>query len=138
MITHHSAEIRVRRYDGVAQCDVVVSFRGHAMTLRCRNYDQAVDWARIECNKKNPPLATGPSSGETPAMYFESSSRYVSCPQQALCSFLWSKLRTPHPQPAVRISAAPGAVAVSFFLSRNYEPGGPPGILPGGPFTKAV
>ena len=71
-------------------------------------------------------------------MYFESSSRYVSCPQQALCSFLWSKLRTPHPQPAVRISAAPGAVAVSFFLSRNYEPGGPPGILPGGPFTKAV
>jgi hypothetical protein len=70
-------------------------------------------------HKKNPPLATGPSSGETPAMYFESSSRYVSCPQQALCSFLWSKLRTPHPQPAVRISAAPGAVAVSFFLFKE-------------------
>ena len=63
MITHHSAEIRVRRYDGVPQCDVVVSFRGHAMTLRCRNYDQAVDWARIEFNKKNPPLATGRQFG---------------------------------------------------------------------------
>jgi hypothetical protein len=49
MITHHSAEICVRRYDGVPECDVVVSFRGHAMTLRCRNYDQAVEWARIEC-----------------------------------------------------------------------------------------
>jgi hypothetical protein len=49
MITHHTAEIRVRRYDGVPECDVVVSFRGHAMTLRCRDYDQAVEWARIEC-----------------------------------------------------------------------------------------
>jgi hypothetical protein len=49
MITHHSAEICVRRYDGVPECDVVVSFRGHAMTLRCRDYDQAVEWARIEC-----------------------------------------------------------------------------------------
>jgi hypothetical protein len=49
MISDHSAEIRVRRYDGVAECDVVVFFRGHAMTLRCRNYDQAIEWARIEC-----------------------------------------------------------------------------------------
>jgi hypothetical protein len=49
MITAHPAEIRVRRYDGVRECDVVVSFRGHAMTLRCRDYDQAVEWARIEC-----------------------------------------------------------------------------------------
>ena len=49
MITVHSAEIRVRRYDGVPECDVVVFFRGQAMTLRCRDYDQAVEWARIEC-----------------------------------------------------------------------------------------
>jgi hypothetical protein len=49
MITAQPAEIRVRRYDGVVECDVVVSFRGHAMTLRCRDYDQAVEWARIEC-----------------------------------------------------------------------------------------
>jgi len=49
MITANSAEIRVRRYDGVPECDVVVFFRGHSMTLRCRDYDQAVEWARIEC-----------------------------------------------------------------------------------------
>ena len=35
--------------DDVPECDVVVFFRGQAMTLRCRNYDQAVEWARIEC-----------------------------------------------------------------------------------------
>ena len=49
IITAHSAEICVRRYDGLRECDVVVSFRGQAMTLRCRDYDQAMDWARIEC-----------------------------------------------------------------------------------------
>jgi hypothetical protein len=49
MIIARSAEIRVRRYDGVPECDVVVFFRGQAMTLRCRDYDQAVEWARIEC-----------------------------------------------------------------------------------------
>jgi hypothetical protein len=32
MITAHSAEIRVRRYDRVPECDVVVFFRGQAMT----------------------------------------------------------------------------------------------------------
>jgi hypothetical protein len=49
MLTDNSAEIRVRRYDGARECDVVVSFRGQAMTLRCRDYKQAIDWARIEC-----------------------------------------------------------------------------------------
>jgi len=49
VITAHLAEICVRRYDGIRACDVVVFFRGQAMTLRCRDYDQAVDWARIEC-----------------------------------------------------------------------------------------
>jgi hypothetical protein len=49
VITVHSAEIRLRRYEGVPECDVVVFFRGQAMTLRCPYYDQAVEWARIEC-----------------------------------------------------------------------------------------
>jgi hypothetical protein len=49
MITAQLAEIRVRRYDGARECEVVVFFRGRAMTLRCRDYDQAVEWARIEC-----------------------------------------------------------------------------------------
>jgi hypothetical protein len=49
MTTAHSAEIRVRRYDGFPECDVVVIFRDQEMTIRCRDYDQAVKWARIEC-----------------------------------------------------------------------------------------
>jgi hypothetical protein len=49
MITPHSAEIRIRRYDGVPECDVVVFFRDQEMTIRCRDYDHAVKWARIEC-----------------------------------------------------------------------------------------
>jgi hypothetical protein len=49
MITAHPAEIRVRRYDGVPECDVIVFFREQEMTIRCRDYDQAVKWARIEC-----------------------------------------------------------------------------------------
>ena len=44
-----SAEIRVRRYDGILDCDVIVVHRGQEMTIRCRDYEQAVKWARIEC-----------------------------------------------------------------------------------------
>jgi hypothetical protein len=49
MITAHSVEIRVRRYDGVPECDVVVFSRGQEIMIRCRDYEQAVKWARIEC-----------------------------------------------------------------------------------------
>jgi hypothetical protein len=49
MTSAHSAEIRVRRYDGAPECDVIVFFREQEMTIRCRDYDQAVKWARIEC-----------------------------------------------------------------------------------------
>ncbi len=45
----HSAEIRIRRYNGVPECDVVVFVRGKEIMIRCRDYDQAVKWARIEC-----------------------------------------------------------------------------------------
>jgi len=49
MIAAHSAEICIRRYNGAAECDVIVVFRGRELSLRCRDYDQAVRWARIEC-----------------------------------------------------------------------------------------
>ncbi|MBA7466061.1 hypothetical protein ES707_01234 [subsurface metagenome] len=49
MITPNSAEISVRRYKDAPECDVVVVFRGQELSLRCRDYDQAVRWARIEC-----------------------------------------------------------------------------------------
>jgi hypothetical protein len=32
-----------------SECDVVVFFRDQEMTIRCRDYEQAVKWARIEC-----------------------------------------------------------------------------------------
>jgi hypothetical protein len=43
------AEVKVRRYSGSANCDVIVSFRGQEMALSCRDYAQAVKWARLEC-----------------------------------------------------------------------------------------
>lgn len=48
-IDTHNAEIKVRRYTDSAACDVIVRKRGQEMVLGCRNYDQAVRWARIEC-----------------------------------------------------------------------------------------
>jgi hypothetical protein len=49
MIAEHAAEVWVRRYNGVHECDVVVAVRGQEMSLRCRDYNEAVKWARIEC-----------------------------------------------------------------------------------------
>jgi hypothetical protein len=43
------AEVRIQRYQDAPDCDVVVTFRGKVMELRCPNYDQAVKWARVEC-----------------------------------------------------------------------------------------
>jgi hypothetical protein len=49
MKAEHAAEVRVRRRSDVPECEVVVAFRGREMSLRCRDYDQAVKWARVEC-----------------------------------------------------------------------------------------
>jgi hypothetical protein len=50
---HESSEpenrVWVQRYHNSSECDVVVSFRGREMSLRCRDYNQAVKWAKIEC-----------------------------------------------------------------------------------------
>ena len=48
-IDNHNAEVKVRRYSGSAMCDVIVRKRGKEMVLGCRDFDQAVRWARIEC-----------------------------------------------------------------------------------------
>jgi hypothetical protein len=45
----HAAEVRVRRHSDVPECDVVVAVRGLEMSFRCRDYNQAVKWARMEC-----------------------------------------------------------------------------------------
>ena len=44
-----SAEVRVRRHGNAPDCDVVVTFRGKEISIKCRDYDQATKWARIEC-----------------------------------------------------------------------------------------
>jgi hypothetical protein len=46
MFAEHAAEVWVRRYNGVRECDVVVAVRGQEMSLRCRDYNKAVKWAR--------------------------------------------------------------------------------------------
>ena len=45
-----NAEVRIRRSSDGGECDVVVAVPGREMVLRCRDYDQAVKWARLECN----------------------------------------------------------------------------------------
>ena len=42
-------EVTIRRYPDSPICDVVVVVRGREMVHRCRNYRQAVQWARMEC-----------------------------------------------------------------------------------------
>jgi hypothetical protein len=49
MIAEHAGEVWVRRYNGVPECDVIVAVRGQEMSLRCRDYNEAVKWARLEC-----------------------------------------------------------------------------------------
>lgn len=49
VIAEYAAQVRVRRHSDVAEGDVIVAFRGQEMSLRCRDYNQAVKWARIEC-----------------------------------------------------------------------------------------
>jgi hypothetical protein len=49
MIAEQAAVVRVRRHSDAPECDVIVAVRGQEMSLKCRDYNQAVKWARIEC-----------------------------------------------------------------------------------------
>jgi hypothetical protein len=49
------AEVWVRRYKDTPECDVIVAVRGQTMVLRCRDYSQAVKWAKIECKSYKVP-----------------------------------------------------------------------------------
>ena len=49
MIAEHAAKVRIRRHSDASQCDVIVAIGGKEMSLRCRDYNQAVKWARLEC-----------------------------------------------------------------------------------------
>ena len=41
-------EVTIRSYQDSPICDVVVVVRGQEMVLRCRDYRQAMRWARVE------------------------------------------------------------------------------------------
>jgi hypothetical protein len=47
--------VTIRRYPDSRICDVVVVVRGQEMVLRCRDYRQAVQYARVECKSYNIP-----------------------------------------------------------------------------------
>jgi hypothetical protein len=49
MTAEYEDDVRVQRHRNSPECDVIVSYRGREMSLRCRDYDQAIKWARIEC-----------------------------------------------------------------------------------------
>jgi hypothetical protein len=65
-------EITVRRYPKSSECDVVVSVRGQQMVLRRRDYNQAVQSARIECKsyKIDKPISVE-STAASPGMLLE-------------------------------------------------------------------
>ena len=43
------AAVWIRRHDNAPDCDVIVAIRDDQILIRCKNYDQAVKWARMEC-----------------------------------------------------------------------------------------
>ena len=49
LVDSQIAQVKVRRYSDSTACDVLVLFRGHEMVLGCRDYSQAIKWARVEC-----------------------------------------------------------------------------------------
>ena len=48
-IAKQTVEVRIRRHGDAPQCEVVVAVGGKEMSLKCRDYNQAVKWARLEC-----------------------------------------------------------------------------------------
>ena len=47
--SRRSVAIEIRRYPGVAECDVVVSSSKRELVVTCPDYDRAVRWAEMEC-----------------------------------------------------------------------------------------
>ena len=43
-----SGEVRIRRYNGVLECEVVVTFRGKQLVVSLPDYDRALRWAKME------------------------------------------------------------------------------------------
>jgi hypothetical protein len=41
--------VRIRCHSYIPAYEVIVTLRGNEMCLWCRDYDQAVKWAQVEC-----------------------------------------------------------------------------------------
>jgi len=64
-------EVMIRSYPDSPICDVMVVVRGQEMVLRCRDYRQAMRWARLERKSYKIPepdidVATKAESGDLP------------------------------------------------------------------------
>jgi hypothetical protein len=49
MFSSEGAEVRIRCYSHMAECEIRVAVHGKEMCMRCRDYNQALKWARLEC-----------------------------------------------------------------------------------------
>src|SRR5579871_4729474 len=49
MLDEDIAEVRMLRYSHTPECEVIVLRRGSEIRYRCRDYDIAMKWARVEC-----------------------------------------------------------------------------------------
>jgi hypothetical protein len=43
------AEVRMRRFSHTPECEIIVLRRGSKIRYKCRDYDQAMKWAQVEC-----------------------------------------------------------------------------------------
>jgi hypothetical protein len=49
MLQEELAEIRMRRHNRTAEWEVVIVRGATEISYKCRDYDQAMKWARVEC-----------------------------------------------------------------------------------------
>jgi len=49
MLEEEIAEVRMRRYSHTGECEVIILRGGAEIRYKCRDYDQAMKWARVEC-----------------------------------------------------------------------------------------
>ena len=48
MFSDEGAQVRIRCYSDIAECEIRVAVRGKEMCMKCRDYNQALKWARLE------------------------------------------------------------------------------------------
>jgi hypothetical protein len=49
MVSSEGAEVRIRCYSHIPECEIRVAVHGREMCMKCRDYNEALKWARLEC-----------------------------------------------------------------------------------------